>query len=206
MTDLYIFTYEALFYPDDAVTPRARPGVDPWFNHLRNGTIKGSAAVLWNLPQVGRRYALKAAGLPQSAYGGYMHEARAEENRDNLAEKLGISPAFIFQSFNWFNYADMRVPTGETAVPKERENDPRWSVEWRFPEPGMLLAALKAAGVAPAAALFIFNSQNEYGAAFRTFTPGIFSPHFFFGWPNHQKQIKQRRVKRRPLDSWNNET
>jgi len=200
MADLYIFTYGTLFYPDKAANPRPRPGVDRWFAGLSNGTIEGRAAVLWSVPEVGRRYALKAAGLPQTAYGGMVHEEQAEENAGSLAARLGTD--LIFLSFSWFNYADIRLDHGEVPIPEERTDDPRWSTKWRFPEPGMVAAALKETGVTPGAALLVTDTQNEDGAGFRLFVPRIYGPHFFLSWPNHERHVKTRRVTRRPLDEW----
>lgn len=202
MTLLYIFTYASLFHDDLKPDPRPRPGVLNWFKAWQNGHIEAAVAVIWPRPDVGRRYALKRAGVPVERLAGMAHEAKAEAAAAGLADKLGLSKDKIFLSFNWVNYTDYRLDQGPAPLPEARENDPRWSDAWRFPEPGAVMAALKAAAVVPGASLMVYNYHAEELAADRLFLPKIHAPRFFLLWPDHTRHISQRRVKRQSLDDF----
>lgn len=205
MTDLYLFTYHALFYPDDGPKPRQRAAVGRFFDGLNNGQITGQAAVLWPCYEVGQRYTLKRAGVEDRRLSHLPHEAQAEENAARLAESLGLASNRVYLSFNWVNYTDKRAMLGPGLVPEERKTDPRWSSYWRFPEPGMIAEALKDAGIGPGGALFVYEHSNEKAAADRLFLPTCFSAQFFLSFPKHDRYVEQRRVTRRPLDEFVNE-
>ena len=205
MTDLYIFTYNALFYPDSGPRPRQRAAVGRFFDGLRNGQIEGQAAVLWPYYEVGQRYALKVAGLDDRRLSHLPNEAQAEKNAVNMAESLGIDPARVYQCFKWSNYTDKRAPLGPGPTPEARKTDPRWSLYWRFPEPGIVAEALKDAGIGPGGALLVYEHSNEKKAADRLFLANCYSARFFLSYPNHDRYVERRRVTRRPLDAFTEE-
>jgi len=66
----------------------------------------------------------------------------------------------VYTSFNYLNRQGHWAP-----VPPDRRDDPRWSQGWRKPAPGMLLQAMRDAGVGPKQTLFVGDSQDDQDAA-----------------------------------------
>jgi histidinol phosphatase-like enzyme len=97
---------------------------------------------------------------------GYPTVAKIEKRLHAMAEILaGGDPerAREIDLYSAFAYQDR---TGRwSPVPPGRECDPRWQPDWRKPGPGMLLAAIQAAGSTPKRTLFVGDSKEDQAAA-----------------------------------------
>jgi HAD superfamily hydrolase (TIGR01662 family) len=121
--------------------------------------IRLKFAIATNQGGVGMRYWIQQGhpGDPEQ----YPREVEITQRLERLASELGWGTDTAF--YVCYRYKDK---TGKgTPVPPDRIDDPRWSMAWRKPGPGMLIQAMKDAGVSPQETLFVGNSNADRGAA-----------------------------------------
>ena len=89
----------------------------------------------------------------------------------------------VYMAFRYQSKGGNGKPPRWAPVPAAAKNDPRWQQEWRKPNPGMIVAAMKWAGVSPFEknkVLMIGDMDSDEGAAK---TAGVLfrrAPDFFF--------------------------
>jgi HAD superfamily hydrolase (TIGR01662 family) len=137
------------------------PGVEDFFR-LINGSscaAKPKVAIATNQGGVGMRHwmELQGFGNPEK----YPTQADIEERMRKLTQLLLLdSEAGIYAAYRYRNREGKWSP-----VPPEGKDNPRWSKDWRKPNPGMLLQAMQDADVAAADTLFIGDSPDDQDAA-----------------------------------------
>ncbi len=140
------------------------PGVSHFFHSIFRkpclpDTPRPAIAIATNQGGVGMRYWMEQNhfGDPRS----YPTEAEITQRLSWLVSEL--SGEQNIRAYVCFRYKD-RAGKG-SPVPPENSADPRWSMEWRKPAPGMLLQAMQDAGVPPEETLFVGNGSADEGAA-----------------------------------------
>lgn len=134
------------------------PGVLHWFKSKRRGQ---KLAIATNQGGVGLRHwreVVRAEGgdIGDPNANGWT-QASIEERVNSIAQRLGATP---YMSFAYQSKKGHWSPTPEGA-----EGDPRWSQAWRKPQPGMLLQAMRDAGVTAENTLMVGNSDSDADAA-----------------------------------------
>lgn len=144
-------------------TLRLLPGVADFFRLALGGdcTQMLKVALATNQGGVGMRYVLEQGGSKRASK--YPTQAEIEQRlHDLVSALLGSSEARI-PTYTAFRYLEKSGTW--TPAPPGMEEDPRWSVEWRKPFPGMLLQAMRDAEAAPDTTLFIGDSPDDENAA-----------------------------------------
>lgn len=146
--------------------------VHPWTTHLIPGVrlalkrlrAKNKAikfAIVTNKGNIGLKYwrtiVRKQGGdIGDPNQNGWTIESTLEavnQVANEIDAKAYLSFAYKSQEGNW-----SPTPTGA-------EDDPRWSQEWRKPNPGMLKQAMIDADATPDQTVMIGNSNDDLGAA-----------------------------------------
>ena len=110
-------------------------------------------------------------------------QADAESRCNAIAASLaGAAPLPLYISFTYQAKNGKWAPT-----PPEGRNDARWSPNWRKPAPGMLIQAMRDAGVTPAETLMIGDRPEDQQAAAAAGCSFIWAQKFFArGWEKGQ--------------------
>lgn len=138
---------------------KLRSDAKPYFKNLKSAYPEGGGpkiALVANQGGVGLRYWMETNGFGEPKE--YPTQKKAEGHINGVAkeiEKLYEKPD-IYISFAYQSRKGEWAPT-----PKDKRSDPRWRRNWRKPEPGMLLAAMKAAGVKPEETLMVSDDGPE---------------------------------------------
>lgn len=135
----------------DRDTGALRPGVEDTIRRLRR---EGRAlAIATNQGGVGCR-ALGGFGHPER----YPTEAEALRRYRALARKLGVPRLYVAFAY--------QAKSGEWSPTPARTSRPDfWRHDWRKPAPGMLLRAMRDAGVGPAGTLMVGDRPEDQAAA-----------------------------------------
>ena len=129
-------------------------------------------AIASNQGGVGLRHWMETKGFGEPAAFPTEEAARAHVN--GVAQKIGrpfdVHICFAYQSQS----------TGSWSPTPDGMNDvPEWTASYRKPNPGMLLAAMKAAGVTAEEALMIGNGEEDELAAKRADVTFVHADVFF---------------------------
>lgn len=137
------------------------PGVKTWYKNFRKHNKTTKLAIATNKGNIGLKYwreVVRAQGgdIGDPNANGWTVESTLEQVY-NVAKQIEATPyvCFRYQSKkgNW------------SPVPPMLEDDPRWSEEWRKPNPGMLLSAIRDFKASPPATLMVGNSEEDRLAA-----------------------------------------
>jgi len=136
------------------------PNVESFFRLVLNGGCPQppGLALATNQGGVGMRYWMERGrfGQPEN----FPTEDSVNERLGNLLTRLGAPEARVYTSFLY------QTKNGKWApAPPGRQGDPRWSPEWRKPNPGMLLQAMADAGARPERTLFVGDREEDREAA-----------------------------------------
>jgi HAD superfamily hydrolase (TIGR01662 family) len=145
----------------EAFTLRLLPQVRSFFELVYQGNCehKPQIAIATNQGGVGLRRLMEQEGFGNPR--AYPTLEEVEARLEGLLSALGAPPSLpVYVAFSY------RTKEGRwTPVPHQHKGDPRWQPEWRKPSPGMLLEAMRAAGVTPEETLFIGDRTDDRGAA-----------------------------------------
>lgn len=137
------------------------PRVEDFFRLVYRGDCPAAPkiAIATNQGGVGMRYWMEQEGWGKPAK--YPTVTEIEERLRGLVEALGAPHDLpVYVAFRYKNREGQWAP-----VPPEMGADPRWQQDWRKPMPGMLLQAMRDAGVTPEETLFVGDSEDDRGAA-----------------------------------------
>jgi HAD superfamily hydrolase (TIGR01662 family) len=137
------------------------PGVRDFFQLVFHSGCEyvPKVAVATNQGGVGMRYMLERRGL--GSHEKYPTVGEIEKRLREILASLGAAPHLpIYVSYTY------QTRQGKwTPVPPEEAENPRWMRQWRKPQPGMILQAMKDAGVSRRQTLFVGDSPDDQGAA-----------------------------------------
>jgi HAD superfamily hydrolase (TIGR01662 family) len=116
-------------------------------------------AIATNQGGVGMRHWMETGGFGKPE--NFPTRQSVEERLKELVAALGGNASIpVYVSYRF------RTKEGRwTPAPKAEAEDPRWQKEWRKPNPGMLLQAIKDAGTEPQRTLFVGDSPDDQDAA-----------------------------------------
>lgn len=136
------------------------PGVAEFFQLALNEECAPGLrlAIATNQGGVGMRYWMETGNFGSPKRYPTLHQI--ERRMAGLKKKLGSDAIPVYVSFRYKDDAGQWAP-----VPPGEESNPRWSMAWRKPEPGMLLQAMQDAGVSAEETLFVGDSPDDHGAA-----------------------------------------
>lgn len=118
-------------------------------------------AIVSNQGGVGCRHWMESAGFGEPEQ--FPTQADVEAKFQRLLANLDFS---IIEPRLYVCFAYQSKQSGEWApTPAGAEDDSRWRRDWRKPAPGMLLAAMRDAGVTPDRTLVIGNQPEDRDAA-----------------------------------------
>lgn len=137
------------------------PNVEKFFQLVLNGncSFRPKLAIATNQGGVGMRHWMESEGFGK--YQKYPTEESIEERIQGLIDALGTDQELrVYASYRYKNKQGLWAP-----VPNGEERNPRWSKNWRKPEPGMLLQAMIDAGVSAEETLYIGDRDEDKKAA-----------------------------------------
>ena len=116
-------------------------------------------ALATNQGGVGMRYWMEKGGFGNPEK--YPTQEEIEVRLKSIVTALGgDSRVPVYTSYRY------RTQEGDwSPVPEKAAKSPNWSVEWRKPQPGMLLQAMAEAEAAPDETLFVGDSLDDQQAA-----------------------------------------
>jgi len=147
------------------------PGITSWFASMRRELIEPPIlAIATNQGGVAyRHYLLETA--PERAWK-YADQPETERRINIIANNLDITHIYI--SFAY------RFPNGQwVETPINAAGDPRWSRNWRKPNPGMLQQVLADVNLLPDEALMVGNEETDRKAAISAGIQFAFAHDFF---------------------------
>jgi HAD superfamily hydrolase (TIGR01662 family) len=148
------------------------PNVATWFAEWRGMDDQLEVAIATNQGGVAYRFhALETQ--PETAWK-YPMQADVENRLTALTEELGIDESLVYVSFAYQMGPGQWVPT-----PILSAGDPRWSRNWRKPNPGMLQMALQDCHLLPNQALMVGDQESDKAAAIAAGVPFAWAKHFF---------------------------
>lgn len=137
----------------DRDSGRWLPGVEGFLSLLRRARNRPALAIATNQGGVGCRVAFDGFGQPER----YPTEAEALARYEALARQAG---ARLYLCFAYQAKSGAWSP-----APDGTRHPDYWRRDWRKPAPGMLLRAMRDAGVAPADTLMIGDRPEDREAA-----------------------------------------
>ncbi len=150
--DLFIFDLDGTL--TEYKTGKLLDGVESYFQS-HDPRIK--LAIASNQGGVGLRYWMIVKGFGNPANYPTTHDV--ELSIENVQKQLGVT----FDVYTSFMYQSKK---GEwSPIPENGLTDPRWLHAWRKPRNGMLLEAMKNAGVAADRTLMIGDWDEDREAA-----------------------------------------
>ncbi len=170
ITKLIIFDVDGTLAK--AFQPELLPGVSAWFAAQRQMDNLPAIALATNQGGVAYRQHLVATA-PKRAWK-YPAQADVERRLAAIAQQLGIPQERIYVSFAYQFSRGQWVQT-----PIEAAGDPRWSRNWRKPNPGMLQQALRDTGLEPNEALMVGDTEDDRKAAVKAGVPFVWAQQFF---------------------------
>lgn len=152
---LYIFDLDRTLTPINSVT--LYPFIVAWFARVRPSAV----AIATNQGGVGLRYWMEQGGFGNP--DAYPREMDIFLRLDYVVGDIRLLTGGEVRAYSAFAYQSQK---GEwSPMPPIRQNDPRWSREWRKPSGGMLLQAMQDFGVSAADTVFIGDDQEADGGA-----------------------------------------
>ena len=150
-----------IFDVDDTLTLRYKHRIYHWARDFFSGvgaSMGAKFALASNQGGVGMRYWMETAnfGRPEDRPTAEEAEKRLEQVALTITQLSGrevrVYVAFAYQAKR----------TGKwSPIPPGCEDDPRWSPDWRKPNPGMMLAAAADWGVDPAQCLVVGDNIGD---------------------------------------------
>jgi HAD superfamily hydrolase (TIGR01662 family) len=163
MVELVIFDLDGTLA--EVYTLRLLPRVQDFFRLVFQAGCPQPprVAIATNQGGVGMRYWMEKAGFGKPE--AYPTREEIEERVRRIVSALtgqdpdGISLP-VYASYRYQSRQGKWAP-----VPPEEAGAPGWSMEWRKPQPGMLLQAIQDAGAHPERTLFVGDSEEDRRAA-----------------------------------------
>lgn len=155
--DLIIFDVDGTLA--EKYTLNLLPGVTEFFRLVNDPQCRSKPrlALATNQGGVGMRWWMQK--IQSKDYQKFPTEAEIEQRMQSLIGLLGgIIPWYV--AYRYRNRGGRWTPP-----PPGVENDPRWSEDWRKPNPGMLREAMHVAGVTQDRTLFVGDSPDDQAAA-----------------------------------------
>lgn len=143
-----------IFDLDDTIVERNSsqllPGIKEWWQTNQEFRVLG---IITNQGGIGLRFWMEQNhfGTPDKYPTQESFKLRMSEVFCNLGNEVPCYAAFRYKSKKgiW------------SPVPLGREHDPAWSMGWRKPSPGMLIAAMQHAGVLPEETLYVGDQRED---------------------------------------------
>lgn len=145
----------------ETYTLKLLPGVANFFQQYRGGECahRPALAIATNQGGVGMRYWMETDGFGEP--DKFPTKQAVDDRLDQLVQLMNVGVDIsVYVSYRYQNRRGKWAP-----IPPGQEQNPRWRLEWRKPQAGMLRQAMADAGVLPAETLFVGDNDDDQGAA-----------------------------------------